>query len=369
VALSLVLIRGAGLFVRTLDNLTHVDTGFVAARVFIVDLELGVGPAPDRLVDALRRIPGVTSASVTTHTPLDGSSWGEAIVPAGELMPEIDNARIIGVGSGFLATLQIPLLAGRDIGPGDTRGRPAIALINERYADRYFPHRSPLGQHLISNLMGRAADLEIVGVVKDTTASGLRRPAPPIVYVSFDQFGGQLSPQLVIRADGAAAGVVEAVRSTLQAQLPMMSVVLQPLAAQVAGTIVQERMMATLAGGFGVLALVLSSVGLYGMLAYSVARRSREIGIRIALGATGAGVVALVVWNGLRLLVVGVALGYPAAWVASSSVSSMLFGLRPADPVTMVASIALLAAATLAASYLPARRASRVDPLVALRHN
>jgi ABC-type antimicrobial peptide transport system permease subunit len=144
---------------------------------------------------------------------------------------------------------------------------------------------------------------------------------------------------------------------------------MQPLSSQVAGTIVQERMMATLAAGFGVLALLLSSVGLYGMLAYSVARRSREIGIRIALGATGAGVVALVVRNGMRLLLVGVALGYPAAWIASRSVSSMLFGLQPADPVTMAAAMALLTAATLAASSLPARRASRVDPLVALKHN
>jgi predicted permease len=310
----------------------------------------------------------VASAGATTHTPFDGSSWGEAIVPAGEAMPENDNARLIAVSPGFLETLQIPLIAGRDIGPTDSRGRVGVALINEGYAGRYFPRRNPLGQHLTSKLMGEPADLEIVGVVQDTMAAGLRRTPPPIVYVSLDQFGHELTPQLVIRGNGAA-GATEAIRSTLQAQLPMMPVLLHPLSSQVAGTIVQERMMATLAGGFGVLALLLSSVGLYGMLAYSVARRSREIGIRIALGATGAGVVALVVRHGVRLLLVGVAVGYPAAWIASRSVSSMLFGVQPADSVTMVASIALLAAATFAASYLPARRASRVDPLVALRQN
>ena len=369
VALSLVLVGGAGLLVRTLNNLQHVDTGFLAGGVFIVDLERGVGPPPDRLVDVVSRIDGVLSVGVTTHTPLDGSSWSEAIVPAGEPMPQNDNARIIGVGPRFLETLQIPLIAGRDIGPGDTQGRAGVALVNERYAGRHFPHRSPLGQHLISNLMGQAADLEIVGVVKDRIASGLLRSPPPIVYVSLDQFGRKQTPQLVIRVNGATASVLEPVRAALQAQLPMMSVELRPLAAQVNGTVVQERMMATLAGGFGALALVLSSVGLYGVLAYSVARRSREIGIRMALGASSGGVITLVLLNGVRWFVVGVALGYPAARAASRSVSSMLFGLTPADPLTMAAAIGLLAAATLAASYLPARRASRVDPLVALRHD
>jgi predicted permease len=369
VALSLVLVGGAGLFVRTLNNLQRVNTGFNAGSVFVVDLERGVGPSPNRLVDAIGRLPGVTSVSVTTHTPLDGSSWSEAIVPAGTPMPEKDNALIIGIGPRFLETLRISLSAGRDIGSGDTSGHQGVAVVNERYAGHYFPHRSPIGQHLVSDLMGQPADLEIVGVVKDTIASGLRRLPPPIVYVSFDQFGGKQSPQLVIRMDAAGASDVEAVRAALQAQLPMMPVALQPLDAQVNGTIVQERMMATLAGGFGALALVLSSVGLYGVLAYSVARRSREIGIRMALGASGAGVIARVLRDGVVLLVAGIALGAPAAWVASRSVSSMLFGVNPADPATIAAAIGLLTAATLVASYAPARRASRVDPLVALRHD
>src|SRR5262249_18842841 len=189
------------------------------------------------------------SASVTTHTPLDGSSWGEAIVPAGEPMPQTDNSRIIGVGPGFLETLRVALIAGRDFGPEDTQARAAVALVNERYASRYLPHRSPLGQHLVSSLMGEGADLEIVGVVSDTT-SGLRRSPPPIVYVSLDQFGRKLSSQLVIRVSGPAAGVVEAIRAELQAQLPTTLVQLRPLRTQVGSSIVQERMMATLASGF-----------------------------------------------------------------------------------------------------------------------
>src|SRR5262249_47673397 len=155
----------------------------------------------------------------------------------------------IGIEPGFLETLRVALLAGRDIGPGDVQGRAAVALVNERYAARYFPHRSPLGQHLVSSLMGEAADLEIVGLVSDTT-TGLRRSPLPIVYVSLGQFGRALSSQLVIRLNGPAAGVVEAIRAELQAQLPTTLVQLRPLRAQVSSSIVQERMMATLASGF-----------------------------------------------------------------------------------------------------------------------
>jgi ABC-type antimicrobial peptide transport system permease subunit len=205
--------------------------------------------------------------------------------------------------------------------------------------------------------------------VKDTIASNLRQPPPPIVYVAFDQFAGRLPPSLVIRTSGAATGVADAARRALQAEVPNLAIDLRPLGAQVNATIVQERILATLAGGFGVLALVLSSIGLYGLLAYRVTQRTKEIGIRMALGASDSGVVALVLLNGMRLLAGGVVLGYRAAWAASRAVSSMLFGLNPTDPATMAGAIGVLAAARGLASYLPARRASRVDPLVVLRHD
>jgi ABC-type antimicrobial peptide transport system permease subunit len=214
--------------------------------------------------------------------------------------------------------------------------------------------------------MGQPGDLEIVGVVRNSIASGLRRQPPPLVYVSFAQFGGKLTPHLAIRGGTATAGVAEAVRAALQAQLPSTPVEVRPLSVQVNSTIVQERMLATVASGFGVLALVLSSVGLYGLLAYSVAQRSREIGIRMALGATASGVILVIVLRGVRLVAAGVALGYPAVWLASRAVASMLFGLKPADPSTVVGAIVLLASAALVASYVPARRASRIDPLRAL---
>jgi predicted permease len=368
VAVSLVLVAGAGLFVQTLRNLQHVNTGFTSDGVLVVQLDRDLQPPPEALLDTVRHVPGVLTAAIATHTPLNGSSWSEAIVPAGQTMPEVDNARLIGVGPDFFAALQIAVVAGREIAATDVAGHAGVAIVNEKYAARHFPNQNPIGQRLVSNLMGKPADLEIVGVVRDTIASGLRRQTSAIVYVSLDQFGRQHSPSLVIRTSGASGVTSEAVRTALQAALPTRLIEVRSLSAQVNGTIVQERLMATLAGSFGVLALVLSSVGLYGLLAYSVARRSREIGIRMALGANRAVVVRRVLLNGLGLVAIGVLVGYPATWAASRSVSSMLFGLTPTDLTTMAIAIGLLAAAALVASYVPARRASRVDPLVALRH-
>lgn len=369
VALALVLVAGAGLFIRTLKNLQHVDPGFSTEGVFVANLERGQHPAPEQLLDVVRRIPGVRTASVTTHTPLDGSSWGEAIVPAGQPMPENDNARLIGTGPAFLETLQITLVAGRDFGDADVAGHTGVAIVNERYASSYFPNQNPVGRHLVSTLMGQGADLEIIGVVKNTTASGLRTPPPPIVYVSFAQFGRKLAPSLVIRVGSGGAQTAEAVRAALQAQLPNVPIGVVPLSNQINRTMVQERILATLASGFGVLALILSAVGLYGLLAYSVAQRSRELGIRMALGASSAGVVTLVLLSAFRLVAAGFVLGYPAAWAASQSIASMLFGLNPADPATMAGAMGVLVCAALIAAYFPARNASRVDPLIALRRD
>lgn len=368
VALSLVLVGGAGLFVRTLVNLRHVNSGFIADQVLVVRLERGVGPTPDRLLDVVRRVPGVMSAGVGTHTPLDGSSWSEAIVPVGQPMPKLDNARIIGVGPDFLESLQIPFVAGRGFTTQDVVGAPSVAIVNQQYADRFFPKLNPIGEHLVSDLMGQTADLEIVGVVRNTSASSLRRPPPAIVYVPFAQFGSKQTPNLLIRARGSIGHVQEAVREALQSQIPTKPVRVSSLSGQVDATILRERLVALLASGFGVIALMLSSIGLYGLLAYTVARRSREIGIRMALGASATGVVRLVVLNGARLVAIGLLVGGPAVWAASRSIAAMLFGLTPTDPIVMATASGLLIAAGGLASYLPARRAARVDPLVALRH-
>jgi putative ABC transport system permease protein len=195
----------------------------------------------------------------------------------------------------------------------------------------------------------------------------LRKEAPATVYVAYSQLTGDFPTTVTVRATGALGQVSSAIQQTLQTRLGG-PVAVRALSAQVDGTLVQEQMMATLASAFGLLALVLACVGLYGLLAYGVAQRTREIGIRMALGARGARVVALVLGRGTLLVLIGIALGLPAAWAASRWVKTMLFGLTPLDPVAIGGAIVLLVAAAQLAGYIPARRAARVDPLVALRH-
>ena len=375
VALSLVLVAGAGLFVRTLRNLQHLGSGFSAEGVFIVQpggtfiVEPGSGGSvpPSAVLDEVRRLPGVLMADLTTHTPLDGSGWSEAVVPVEQPVPETDNARLVAAGPDFFGTLNITLIRGRAFTTHDVSGDAMVAIVSQRYAEREFPNQDPIGRRLAGTLIGRKVTLEIVGLAGNVSFSALRALPDATVYVPFAQFQGGLQPSLVIRAAGNPHEMKEKIRLAIQRLVPTTPVEVRSMPAQVSGTLVQERMMATLAAGFGVLALVLCAVGLYGLLAYSVAQRAREIGIRMALGARASGVVGQVLMHGTRLVIIGFGLGVPAAWAASRSVGSMLFGLRPTDPVALGGAMLLLMCAALLASYLPARRAARVDPLTALR--
>jgi predicted permease len=368
VALALVLLAGAGLFVRTLQNLQNLDPGFSAGGVLLVELEDRRTAVPRELLDDVRRLPGVVSASLSTHTPLSGAVWSEPAVPAGQPIPERDNAYFIGAAPQFFATMQIHLLSGREFTDRDSPDSPAVGVVNEVFAQRYFGKQNPVGRHLSAKVRGQRRDLEIVGLVKNTNAAGLRAAPPPTVYVAYAQLTGDLPTTLAIRATGSLGQASSAIQRAVQSKLPGEPIEARPLSAQVEATIVQERMMATLAGAFGLLALTLTCVGLYGLLAYSVTQRTKEIGIRMALGAQGARVVALVLKGGIRLVLIGIALGLPAAWAATRGVESMLFGLTPTDPAAIGGAIVLLTAAAQLAAYLPARRASRLDPLVALRH-
>ena len=367
VALSLVLLAGAGLFVRTLQNLRILDPGFTADGVLLAELDGRRIAVPQEILDEVRGLPGVTSAALSTHTPLSGSVWSEPAVPAGQSIPERDNAYFIGAGPGFFATMRIQLRSGRDFSDRDTAQSPHVAVINEEFAARHFPNQNPVGQHLDAMVRRQRRSLEVIGIVGNTNAAGLRAAAPPTVYVSYAQLAGDAPTSVVVRASRlgeAAAGL----QQLLQSRLPATVTEVRPLSSQVEATMVQERMLATLAGGFSVLALTLACVGLYGLLAYSVAQRTKEIGVRMALGAQAPRVVALVLRRGAKLVLIGIALGLPAAWIASRWVESMLFGLEPADPTVVLGAILLLTAAAQIAAYLPARRASRVDPVVALRH-
>jgi len=368
VAMSLVLLVGAGLFAGTLRNLQRLDPGFNREGVLIADLEGRRTPVPQELVDEIQALPGVVSASVSTHTPLSGSIWSDRAVPRGQPVPERDSAFFVGAGPRLLEIMQTPLISGRDFTDRDSAEAQPVAVVNEAYARRFFPDRQPLGQYLSAVVRGARRDLEIVGVAKNTSAAGLRRRSPLTVYVAYRQLTGSFPTTLVIRARGNLAGMAAAIRRAIQPQMPDTAIEVLPLSAQIEAAMVQERVMAGLAGAFGALALVLASVGLYGLLAYTVARRTKEVGIRVALGAERARVVAMILGGAVRLVSIGILLGLPAAWAASRAVQSMLFGLKPADPATIGGAIVLLGAAALVAAYVPAWRASRIDPLTALRH-
>jgi predicted permease len=368
VALSLVLLVGAGLFGRTLENLRRFDPGFQAEGVFLVDLDSRQAAVARELAEEIRRVSGVVSASVSTHTPLSGSTWSEAAMPAGQTLPERDTAFFIGAGQDFFDTMKIRLLAGRALSDRDSSDVPAVAIVNQRFAEQHFPNQNPVGQFLSTSAGGRLDRVEIVGVVGNTNVAGLRAAPPPTVYVSDQQLPEAREMSLEFRAAGALAQVIADVRRVLHTRMPDAPLEVRPLTQQVQATMVLERMMATLAGAFGVLALVLACVGLYGLLAYRVTQRTKEIGIRVAVGAQRTQVVTLILKGATRLVLVGIVIGLPAAWMAARWIESMLFGLNANDPAALGGAVLVLLVVGQLAAYLPAWRASRVDPLPALRH-
>jgi putative ABC transport system permease protein len=373
VALAMLLLVGAGLFGRTLQNLLNVDPGFRREGVLVVNLDgqregyrgARLSEFYRALLQRVRQLPGVVSASISSHTPLSGSTWSEAALPKGQPLPQRDNAIFIAAGPGFFATMQTPLISGRDFDERD-QGTPNVAVVNQAFAARYFPNQNPVGQYLSATVTTPPSDLQVVGVVKDVATRSLRLPPYPTVYVSYFQRASR-NDALVIRATGSLSQVASAIRNQLQPSFPTTVVEVQALTDQVERTLVQERLMTSLTGGFGVLGLALACVGLYGLLGYSVVRRTREIGIRMALGAQERGVRWLIIGRALRLLIAGATLGTPAAWVVSRWLQSMLFGLTPTDPGIIAGAVALLVMAGMLAAYFPARRATRVDPMTALR--
>jgi predicted permease len=336
-----------------------------------VDLDPHPIELVQQLLDELRTLPSVASVSVSTHTPLSGSIWSEPAVPIGQPLPERDTAVFVGAGPRFFSTMQIALLSGREFTEADSAESAGVAVVSRMFAERHFARQNPLGQHLSAKVRGRTRDLEIVGVVADVKAVALRTAPPPAVYVAYAQLGGAnfpVYPTIEIRSSGAAAPLVISVRQALQRRLPDATIDVRSFSAQVDATLVQERMMAALGGAFGLLALVVATVGIYGLLAYSVVTRTREMGIRVALGARRRQVVAHVIGGAARLVILGVIAGVLMAWAISRSVESMLFEIKPTNPAAIAGAVGLLIGAALLAAWLPAERAARTDPLIALRH-
>lgn len=371
-ALSLVLLVGTGLLVRTLRNLQQLDAGFHHEGVLLLNVDARragfEGPRLavlyQELLDRLQHLPGVQSASMSMNTPLSGSMYTRRVFV--NKQPKPGTAHVNGVAPRFFQTLRTPLLLGRDFALQDGPGSTPVAIVNEQFVRRFLPQGNPLGQHITVD-----SEMEIVGVVKDAISDNLREPPPPAVYIPCFQRPEQIGvATFEVYTVGGLAKVAAALRDVFRTVLPQASVQyqLRTLTEQVERSLAQERMLATLATGFGLLALVLAGVGLYGLLAYTVGRRTPEIGVRMALGARQRDVQSLVLVGALRLVAMGIAAGLAAAWAATRLVSSMLFGLTPTDSLTILGATTVLAAIALLAGYLPARRASRVDPMVALRY-
>jgi predicted permease len=367
VAMSMCLLVGAGLFVRTLMNLENVNTGFNRHRVVLVRMHPARAGDYSQLLDAVRGIPGVQSASLSRFTPMEGSDLSDPVGIEGYAPRPGESLRvkINFVLPRFFQTLGTPVPMGRDFNPGDA-GRN-VAIVNQSFAKRYFADRNPIGRQF--QLAGRnGAAYEIVGVAGDTKYRNLREPVPPTVFYSALQNPSRLgAPQLSVRvADGMKISA-ETIRRTVS-RLGIPADDATTLDEQIDATLLQERVMANLSGALGLVALVLTCIGLYGVISYTTARRTKEIGIRMALGADSSAVVWPVVRQTMMIAASGIPVGLCAAVGAVRWIKVGLFGVTALDPVTIVSSAALLMAVATAAAYIPARRAALVNPLIALRH-
>ena len=377
VTISLVLVVGAGLFLRTLQNLRHVDIGFNPRHVML----FSVNPALNRydslkqnllygqIGERLRAIAGVRSVAWSNPALMSARRFSTSIFIEGRAYARGQRDTISGiiVSPTFFETMEIPLLAGRGFTPRDSKNAPLVVVINEAAARKYFPNERPIGRRFGSTLE-ESGKLEIVGILRDAKYNNVRDAAVPTMYRPYLQ-APQGSATFEVRTAGdplaAVAGIREAVRH-VDPNLPLINVTTQLEAVE--GRFLQERVFAQAYTLFGGLALLVASVGLFGLMSYSVARRTNEIGIRMALGAQRQDVLRLVMRESMILVVAGVVIGLGGAIAVSHFVSNLLFGLAPTEPITMAGAVAVMVLVSALAGYLPARRASRVDPMMALRH-
>ena len=378
VALSLILLIGAGLFVRSLQKLRSLDLGFEQEKVLLlsVDPKL-IGYQRPRIASLYRQalervaaIPGVRSATLSRNSLLSGGRIQSAISLPGPTSTLDENrwVRKDAVGPKFFETVGMPLLVGRDFNAQDSEHAPQIAVINETCARDYFGHDSPIGKRFGWEAE-QSSKIEIVGVVKDAKYYSMREETPRMVYLPYLQDpGAWRETNLQVRTASDPLSMAAAIRRELQALDPNLPVFgVKTLKTQVDESLVQERLVATLASFFGLLALLLACVGLYGVLSYTVSQRTSEIGIRLALGAQTGDVLRLALKQGMLTVLLGVAVGLPLALGLMQLMRTMLFGVKATDPLTFAAVTGLLTGVALLACYLPAWRATKVDPLVALR--
>jgi putative ABC transport system permease protein len=377
VALSLVLLVGSLLFVRTLRNLLALDPGFrqdgiLVATVDLTRLNIAKEQRQEfkrQMVERIRAVPGVDGASDAGIVPISGNSWNSGIFVADdrkrEAVPWFNR-----VMPGYFATMHTPLIAGRDFDAHDTATSPRVAIVNETFVQKFLNHENPVGMTFrVDAFAGEAPPLyQIIGLVKDTKYADLREAPRALVYLTAAQDDRPDNfPQFVIHASLPPAAVIPSIQGVILQSAPEAILDFRTLQTQIRDSLLRERLMATLSGFFGFLAVVLATIGLYGVISYTVARRTNEMGIRVALGAQRGHVIRMIMREAGLMLAIGIAVGGVLALLAARTAASLLYGLKPHDPVTLTIAVVALSAVAAAASFLPAHRAAGLDPMVALR--
>src|SRR5208282_3966128 len=387
VALAIVVLVGAGLLVRTLQNLRSIDVGFDSRNLVIFGINPSLAGYKDAQIDSFYRdlqgrlaeTPGVRSASYSMVPLLSGALMVTGFHWPGTPQDRESEADVLQVGPDFFSTMQIPFLAGRGFNSSDyelaaanrshTASVPRPVIVDQAFVAKYLGKENPLGKLFGESAAKEdepaSAGYEIIGVVRDTKYNDLRREINPTMYGAQSGMGASFE----VRTAGDPQALVPAIRrvvAQINPNLPLRDITTE--SQQIDRLLFQERLIARLSAFFGLLALVLACIGLYGLLSYEVARRTREIGIRMALGAQVGDVLRLVVRQGFALALVGAAVGIGVALAVTRYLASMLYDVRANDPLTIAAVSVLLALVALAACYIPARRATHVDPMVALRH-
>jgi predicted permease len=375
VALSLIALVAAGLFLRSLQSTQRIDPGFETSRVLTLDLNLGREGYTqeqgllfhERLLERAAGLPGVTSVAVAQNLPFQGGFARSVLLEGAEGSEQNRTlVQVNPVSPGYLKTVGIPLLRGRDFTTQDTLDAPLVVIVNETMAERFFPGGDAIGRRF--RFFGDTADTTIVGIARNAKYNGLNEDPTPFVYHPLRQVYNP-AVSLLVRTSGEATALAPEARRVVQQLDPRLSILnVGTLADQIDLALSPQRIVVVLLSIFGVLALVLAAMGLYGVASYSVSQRTREIGIRMALGATRTSVMRLVLLQGMALVGVGLVAGLASAALLARSVQGLLVGVPPADPITYAVTAVLLALIAAAASYFPARRATRIDPLVALRY-
>jgi predicted permease len=378
VALSTLLLVGAGLFARTLLNLRNVDLGFSARGLVLIRLDpKRTGLKQEQLaglylqlVTKIDQVPGVRVASLVSHGPLGGDRWNDFVSVDNGGHPTGAEALFSRIGAQYFATIGTPVLRGRDITDRDTATAPPVAVVNESFVRKFFGSVSPVGGVIRVGEVPAVRSYEVVGVVKDAKFRSLREDETPMVYLSFQQSAARLGEMtLVARAEPGVAGTPAALSHLLTAEAPTMTFQMRTMSALVDTSLLRERILASLAVAFGMMAVALAAVGLYGVIAHAVISRTREIGLHMALGATIGQVTWVLVRGLLAYIGSATVIGCAAAIALAQWIRSLLFQVTPADPLTLASVTLFVLFVAMLAGVVPLRHAARIDPAVALRHS